>query len=318
MQRLLVAVILAVNFSFVGCGQAELTPERRQKLEELRSELNAIKKEISEAEAKDASLAGGLVKALVGARIETLKTTEALIQQRIYALEAGAKITVETKGTQANPEEAAKLEKEIQTQEAQLRSAQEEAAQYSGGLVQALKLSAIATHEQTLAMLRQRYLIAKFGLAMPKYSTVPSQESKGELQAASDAPTSATAEKVEPATDKIISVRLLKKRYATQDYQDYVFFDLEFTAVGLDKPTRAVKGSLNLKDLFGETKMRIGWTIEKPMTPGGKVVEKETGFKYNQFLGQHQWVQTTGLENMTASFTVRSILYQDGTRQDLQ
>lgn len=39
-----------------------------------------------------------------------------------------------------------------------------------GGLIKALRLATVATQEQTLAMLEQRYLSAKYGLAQPVIS----------------------------------------------------------------------------------------------------------------------------------------------------
>ena len=111
-------------------------------------------------------------------------------------------------------------------------------------------------------------------------------------------------------------MKLLSKRFAEQNYQEFIWFDIEFTANGLDKPARAIKGILNLQDLFGEPKMRFNWTIDEPIKQGETIVERGTGFKYNQFIDSHQWVRATDLENMTASFAVKSILYQDGSRRD--
>ena len=62
--------------------------------------------------------------------------------------------------------------------------------------------------------------------------------------------------------------------------------------------------------------MRLNWTIDEPPQPGETIVEKGSGFEYNQFLDPHRWVRATDIEDMTASFTVESILYQDGTRLD--
>ena len=45
--------------------------------------------------------------------LEVLKTTEILVQQRIHALEAGAKITVEVRGHTPQPDLVEELEREI-------------------------------------------------------------------------------------------------------------------------------------------------------------------------------------------------------------
>ena len=90
----------------------------------------------------------------------------------------------------------------------------------------------------------------------------------------------------------------------------------QYTATGLDKPARAIKGTLNLQDLFGETKMRIAWTINDPINPGMATIEKGRGFEFNQFRDIHRWVRATDQKDMQATFSVKSILYEDGSRKD--
>jgi hypothetical protein len=60
------------------------------------------------------------------------------------------------------------------------------------------------------------------------------------------------------------------------------------------------------------------WTIDKPIKPGETIEEKGSGFKYNQFIDSHNWVLNTQIANLKATFTVSSILYQDGTRRDFE
>lgn len=117
--------------------------------------------------------------------------------------------------------------------------------------------------------------------------------------------------------DGIIVARLLRKKFSHQGYEDYVFFDIEFTARGLDRPARAIKGVLLLQDLFGETHLPLNWTIDHPLSPGEIFVEKGSGFKFNQFIEKHQWARNTEMENMRAIFRVTSILYADGSRKDI-
>ena len=54
-------------------------------IEELRSELHQLRTTIAAAEKADAQIQGGLVKALIAARLEILRTTEALVWQRIHS-----------------------------------------------------------------------------------------------------------------------------------------------------------------------------------------------------------------------------------------
>jgi hypothetical protein len=59
-------------------------------------------------------------------------------------------------------------------------------------------------------------------------------------------------------------------------------------------------------------------TIDKPIKPGVTIEEKGMGFKFNQFSDPHQWVRATQVSEMKTPFTVNSILYQDGTRRDIE
>jgi hypothetical protein len=177
----LLLLIVAVE----ACGARELTPEQKAEVELLRGELTSAESEIAEAEQLDEQLTGGLVKALLAARLEVLKTNRALIDQRILALEGGAKLTIEVATLEPDPAEAERLAAEITVQEEKVELAKQEADLYSGGLIKAMKLSTVATHEQTLAMLRQRYLVAKYGLPAPGLTPTAGKGEAPETQARS-------------------------------------------------------------------------------------------------------------------------------------
>lgn len=148
-----------------GCFNKELTPEEKALAEALRSELNATKQEIAGANST-ASTYGGAIKLLATARLEILKANEALLEQRIQAIESGAKINIQVPAVQPDQVLASSIANEITTAKAGIAAGQIEANQY-GGLIKALKLATVATQEQTLAMLEQRYLSAKYGLPQP-------------------------------------------------------------------------------------------------------------------------------------------------------
>lgn len=315
LKRLPSLILMLAICTLVACS-GKPSEEDLAQIAKLNSELEELETDIRLAEEKNLRFSGGLVKALVEARLETLLNTRALLQQRIHALEGGADIDVSAPGSSPDQELADQIAEEIASQEQKLKEAKAESDRYSGGLVKAMKEATVATNEQTLAMLNHRFLAAKYGLPSvsvdsaqaPEPADMGSLAESGAIGSSGDDP---------DVADEIVTVRLIKKRFAKQNYQDYIFFDIEFTAEGLDKPARAIKGVLRLQDLFGEPRMNIGWTIEDPVAPGQTVIEKGTGFEFNQFMDDHQWVRSTELRNMTASMTVRSILYQDGTRRDL-
>ena len=153
---------------FLSACTQSLTPEEQAQVQVLRAELEATKKDVSAAELENSQYSGGLVKTLIAIRLEVLKTNEALIQQRIHAIESGTKVSIETVATKIDPERAKQLEEELARQELKVSEAEAKARLYSGGLVGAMAVMGATTERNSLALLRQQYLIAKHGLASPQ------------------------------------------------------------------------------------------------------------------------------------------------------
>jgi len=161
-----ILLVLLLIIPTQACAQ-ELTPAQKQLVTDLKTNLARIKKDIEEAEKQDQRYAGGLVKSLIAVRLELLKTNAALVEQRIHTIEGGAKTRVVVNASKSDPTRAAELAKEIESQETKMRTARAEADRYTGGLAKALAETTFVTACNTLAMLDQQYLIAKYGLAMP-------------------------------------------------------------------------------------------------------------------------------------------------------
>ncbi len=159
-----------IAFSGQGCNAA-ITPEQKRVVVDLKQDLDRIRQEIEQATRTDAMYRGGLIKTLIGMRLEVLKTNAALVEQRVHALESGARINLVVDATKPDPEKAAELAEEIESQRGKVTEARAEADRYSGGLVQAMAAASVATNQNTLAMLEQRYFVAKYGLAMPTILT---------------------------------------------------------------------------------------------------------------------------------------------------
>lgn len=306
MSRIVVLIMLVV--ALAGC-QKSISAEDAALVQLLRTEQLDVRKEIDTVEVEAANYSGGLILSLLSVRLEILKTTDALISQRIVALESGAPVNLVIPITEIDEKRASELSEQIVAARKEIVAAQAEADRYSGGLIQAVALSTVATMGQSIAMLEQERLVAKYGLQSPRNVDISASEQPA---AVSDAPI-----RSENLRDGIISVRLLRKEYSEQDYQEYIFFDIELIANGLDKPTRAIKGKMKFQDLFGETKLSVGWTVDVPMSVGDAVTEKGMGFEYNQFIDSHQWVKNTRVEDMKAIFSVESIIYEDGSRRDI-
>ena len=161
-----IAIACFVSSLFlVGCGPQDLTPEQKQQVDGLKVELSQVVSDISDAKSEDQKYSSGLIKGLIKTRLEVLETNKALLQQRINAIESGAKIETVISAVKPDLNSAASILKDIDGLKVEIDSAKKDASQYSGGLVLAMKAAAIATQEQTLALLQQRYLSAKYGLA---------------------------------------------------------------------------------------------------------------------------------------------------------
>lgn len=185
LKRKTVGMVLLSLVLLSACDmQKKLTPEEQQQVSSLKQELQKVDTEIGTEVTELAQYSGGLIKNIKQVRLETLKLTREIVNQRIQAIEAGAKVTITVPVTQPSIERATALLSEIDQAKAQLVIAKENASRYSGGLVAALSLSTVATQEQTLAMLEQQYLVAKYGLSFVPF-TAAENIAKGASSASS-------------------------------------------------------------------------------------------------------------------------------------
>lgn len=117
-------------------------------------------------------------------------------------------------------------------------------------------------------------------------------------------------------SEKIIIAKLMSKKHSQKKYGSGIYYDIEFTALNLEKPARAIKGVMLFQDLFGETQHKLSWTLNDPPAPNESTYEYETGFDFNQFKSEHIWAKDTEIKDMKAVYKVQSIIYADGTQKD--
>lgn len=152
----------------------------------LEKDIQALSLQIDEAQKENAQYSGGLVKTLIILRLQILKNTKAMLEQKKYALKHGIPVKYTYKGEIYHPISADQtiiqgIESDIRDQRTELSKAEAENAKYSGGLVKAMILSQIATIKNTIAMLEQRKLTIKYGiplLALPKEQPEEAKEEK--------------------------------------------------------------------------------------------------------------------------------------------
>ena len=122
------------------------------------------------------------------------------------------------------------------------------------------------------------------------------------------------------AAERVLTVAITNKRFDPSDahsgkYDDNIWWNAEYTAIGLKKPARSIKGVLKFCDLFGDPRFQVRVTIDDPIKPEGKLKVEGVGIEYNQFLDTHKWLRSTEVGNMTFRFEVETVLYEDGTSE---
>lgn len=126
-----------------------------------------------------------------------------------------------------------------------------------------------------------------------------------------------------PALPGPLKVAVSNKRFDPANpglgtYDDHIWFDCVYTLAPHVKATRAIKGTLEFADLFGEVRFRLQSTLNTSLSPGASTREDGIGFSYNQFMTEHQWMLATALKDMRCTFNVQSLLYVDGTSEQLR
>lgn len=132
----------------------------------LDEELAGITREIDAAENDLKAYEGGLLVALVQARIETLKLTHAILQNRIAADKGDAVTEVTVPIRTPDTERAKEISAEIENQNQIIAQAEADTAN-AAGLVGALAISRVLTEKLTLAGLRGALMEAKYGSILP-------------------------------------------------------------------------------------------------------------------------------------------------------
>lgn len=135
----------------------------------LDADLATVRSEIAAAEADATAYSGGLILAQIELRLQTLRTTEAMLDQKRRSWFRGIDLIYRVDGREHPPTTAndlATIEDELRTLSGEIARSEAEAARYSGGLIQVMTLATAATQRTSLALLRMRYLTAKHGIPL--------------------------------------------------------------------------------------------------------------------------------------------------------
>lgn len=172
MQRLIISLLLVV----LMIGGAYAFYERQQSNIEIDKSLKDLGTALTEAEKDHAQYEGGLIKVLIELRIQTIKATVAMLEQKRRSLLHRIMLTYNVEGSPLRPagqEQLDAIQADMRATFDRIMEATTENDRYSGGLVKALLEMRLYTEKQTLASLQQRYLLAKYGIS---HMALPNQE----------------------------------------------------------------------------------------------------------------------------------------------
>src|SRR2546426_5830924 len=115
---------------------------------QLGTDIREIELKIKEAELENGKYAGGLVKALIEARIQIVKQSQAMLSQKLKTQANGITPTYAIDGKSFVVTQEAKasipgIDAELKKLDLQIAQQKAEAAKYSGGLVLAMILSTV-------------------------------------------------------------------------------------------------------------------------------------------------------------------------------
>lgn len=168
MRKPLVLALLLFSFVVIGTG-IFIAQKQAPKTEALSEDLREVRKQIKGAEDEAQRYSGGAIKTFIDLRTEILKNTAAMLDQKRLALVHFINIDYAVDGKSPEPfsqEQLSRIKKDIENTRADIESQRAKAAQYTGGLLKAVHLTAVATGEATLAALNMRYLTAKHGIPL--------------------------------------------------------------------------------------------------------------------------------------------------------
>jgi len=175
MKKYFIVIFISL-FILSGCSNVP-------SIEEIEGDLKTIDAEIKEASQTVQEYSGGLLAVLANVRLETLKTTQSILEQKRNGLRRYIPLSYSIDGKKFTPPEnknelLRKLNEDLKNLKNDLSKAKEESAKYGGGLLGVLALAQVATVENSIAFLNQRRLLLKHDI--PYYGIVPAPSAMGE------------------------------------------------------------------------------------------------------------------------------------------
>ena len=190
-SRFLVRASLITLCLAMTSGSA-LSQDTESLITSLDVEIAALDDAIIAAKAEEAKYTGGVLAIISALNTQTLRLTQSVLEARKAAEEGDVPIEITVPGVLPDPDLAANILADIQTQQGLVDTAKDEASR-AGGLMAAMALTRYETERLSLSQLRQAWYRAEYGIAFPM------------LNAPTVAPTRPSSEDPLPKGDGVIT-----------------------------------------------------------------------------------------------------------------
>lgn len=176
------AILRFVDLKFTVNGEL-IAPASPSELEVIESDLLETTRALREAREESTNFTGGVILTFITMRIAIEEATLAALRQKKLMRKYGLALPAGAVPQPHEPDvdQLASLAREIAEKQRAITAAEEEAARYSGGLLQVTALLRAATERATLAMLEQQRVALKFGITYPQGARKPESREPGRV-----------------------------------------------------------------------------------------------------------------------------------------
>jgi hypothetical protein len=165
-------LIFLLFFAFALLANCSRVPSS----DAIEKDIALLDKEIEETTKTTQNYTGGLLSVLSNVRLETLKSTKAMLKQKNSGIRRYIPISYTVSGKEYTPpvnkqKMLLELEKDIKELKVDLAEAEAENEEYSSGLLGAISLTKVLSIKNSITFLEQKYFLLKHDI--PFYFVIP-------------------------------------------------------------------------------------------------------------------------------------------------
>jgi hypothetical protein len=156
----------------------------------------------------------------------------------------------------------------------------------------------------------------KTGVHFTSPSVVTARTEDSKKAAAAEAPAPTKVDDPAPIEITLLSKRFKPPNDNAHDFQKAILFDLS-VANRSAKAVRAFDGVITFTDLLDNRILSLKLAINQSIGAGASM--KWSGsIDFNQFMDDHRRLRDEDQSNLKTKFTLRKVLYADGTNKEYQ